>query len=109
MEWLAMNRKKAIKIIITALSVIAVLIIVFLAREKYLCRAEYHGDTVEFDGMVYKETDYKKISPYKETWRIICKTTDGVWTVYEIAEYPGREYAVIRSAWEARVLERKNN
>jgi hypothetical protein len=95
--------------IIVFLSMIIVAAAALFIRNKMLCRAVYHGARLEFDGISYTETDYKEIEPYRETWNIVCKTDDGVWTVYEIDKFPGREYVVARTAWEARVLKRESN
>ncbi len=77
-------------------------------RDSNLRRAEYIGNKLSFDGKVYEETSYTEIQPYKETWKVVCKTTDGVWTVYEIEQYPNHEYLVARTSWEARVLKLTN-
>lgn len=85
------------------LSVIAA-ILVFAVWNMSLRRAEYGNGKLVFDDHVYTEISYKEIEPYHETWKVICKTKDGSWTVYEIKEYPGHEYVAARSAWEGRVL-----
>ncbi len=99
-----MTRKKGIVIIFILLFVITFVLIGLYFINMRLCRAEHYGNTFEFDGKVYEEISYTEIKPYKETWKIVCKTTNGSWTIYEIEEYPGHEYLVARTAWEARVL-----
>ena len=79
-------------------------ILIFLVWNMSLRRAEYDNGTLVFDDYTYKEISYKEIEPYQETWKVICKTKDGSWTIYEIREYPDHEYVVARSAWEGRVL-----
>lgn len=39
-------------------------------------------------------------------WRIVCKTKDKVWTIYEIEQYPNHEFVVAQAAWEGRVIKR---
>lgn len=103
-----MIKKKKITIIISIILFIIIFIIIGLyIRNIKLSRAEY-GDKLEFDGKVYEEISYKEIEPYNETWKVVCKTTDGVWTIYEIEQYPEHEYLVARTSWEARVLKRIN-
>ncbi|MCR5120932.1 MAG: hypothetical protein K6B74_00770 [Ruminococcus sp.] len=97
------------KKIIIFLSIIIVVAAALFIRNKMLCRAVYRGARLEFDGMSYIETDFKEIEPYKETWNVVCKTDDGVWTICEIDKFPDREYVVARTAWEARVLKRESN
>lgn len=99
--------KKLICVLVILLIAFGTIIVLKIQNEK-LCRAEYRENMVVFDDKVYKEIDYKEIEPYKETWRKVCKTQDGVWTIYEIEEYPNLEYVVMRTSWEARVLKRKS-
>lgn len=89
----AISKKK--KLIITV-SVIFAVVIFVTVREINLRKAEYRDGSYEFDGMIYEEIDYKVIEPYTETWNVICRTKDGSRTVYEIKEYPDREYAFAR-------------
>lgn len=99
-----MKRRKGI-VIISILLLITVFILIGLCiRNMRLCRAEHYGDTFQIDGKVYEEISYIEIEPYNETWKVVCKTTDGAWTIYEIEQYPEHEYLVARTAWEARVL-----
>lgn len=56
--------------------------------------------------MVYEEIDYKEISPYKETYNAVCRTIDGVCTLYEIEQYPDHEYLVARWGRDACVVKR---
>ena len=76
----------------------------FFIWNMSLRRAEYDNGNLVFDEYTYKEISYKEIEPYQETWKVICKTKDESWTIYEIREYPDHEYVVARSAWEGRVL-----
>lgn len=55
----------------------------------------------------YVYADYREIVPYKETYTLICRSADGDFDFYEIAEYPGREYIVERVFYEAEILKRK--
>ncbi len=61
----------------------------------------------EINGAEYVYADYREIGPYKETYTLICRSVDGDFDFYEIAEYPGREYIVERVFYEAEVLKRK--
>lgn len=99
-----MKRKKRIVIISIFLFTIAFAFVGLYIINLRLCRAEHYENTFKIDGKVYEEISYTEIKPYNETWKIVCKTTDGSWTIYEIKEYPGHEYLVARTAWEARVL-----
>lgn len=99
-----MRRKKGIVIISILLFIIAFVLVGLHIRNMRLCRAEHYGDTFQIDGKVYEEISYTEIEPYKETWKVVCKTTDGTWTIYEIEQYPEHKYLVARTAWEARVL-----
>lgn len=98
------KKNKAIIAVSAILSSIILIIAVFLVREKILRRAEEtHEDVFEFDGKTYEVIDYDEIEPCKETLKVVCKTTDGVWIFYEIKEYPDLEYIVARTGWEGRV------
>lgn len=98
-----MMKKRIIVSGVVLLSVIAVLL-TFVIWNMSLRRAEYGNGKLVFDDHVYTEISYKEIEPYKETWKVICKTKDGSWKIYEIKEYPDHEYVAARSAWEGRVL-----
>ena len=102
------KKNKASMAVSVILSSIILIIAVFSVREKMLRRAEWTQGTFEFDGKTYQEIDYHEIGSYEETWKVVCKTTDGVWTIYEIAEFPNHEYVVARTGWEAGVLKRKD-
>lgn len=99
-----MKRKKGIFIISILLFIVSFILVGLYIRNIRLCRAEHFGDTFQFDGKVYEEISYTEIEPYNETWKIVCRTTDGGWTIYEIEQYPEYEFLVARTAWEARVL-----
>ena len=104
-----MTKKKKVTMILSIIILVIIGVILGLRiRDSNLRRAEYTGNTLSFDGKVYEETSYTEIQPYKETWKVVCKTTDGVWTVYEIEQYPNHEYLVARTSWEARVLKLTN-
>ncbi|MBQ5311402.1 MAG: hypothetical protein ILP19_05110 [Oscillospiraceae bacterium] len=96
--------KKNVIILSAVILVITGVLSGLLIRENYLRRAEYTGTDICFDGKVYEEVSFNEIRPYKETWKVVCKTADGVWTVYEIEQYPDHEYLIARTSWEARVL-----
>ena len=98
-----MMKKRIIVSVVVLLSVIAALL-TFVIWNMSLRRAEYDNGKLVFDDHVYTEISYKEIEPYKETWKVICKTKDGSWTIYEIKEYRDHEYVAVRSAWEGRVL-----
>jgi hypothetical protein len=98
-----MTKKRIIVSGFVILSIIAPLL-AFLIWNMSLRRAEYGNGKLVFDDHVYMEISYKEIEPYKETWKVICKTKDGSWTIYEIKEYPDHEYVAARSAWEGRVF-----
>lgn len=98
------KRKKGIVIIAIFLLITIFVFIGLYIRNVRLCRAEHYGDTFQIDDKVYEEISYTEIEPYNETWKVVCKTTDGEWTIYEIEQYPNHEYLVARAAWEARVL-----
>ena len=98
-----MMKKRIIVSGVVLVSVIAALL-TFVICNMSLRRAEYSSGILVFDDHTYTEISYKEIGPYKETWKVICKTKDGSWTVYEIKEYPDHEYVAARSAWEGRVL-----
>ena len=97
------KKNKAIMAVSVILSSIILIIAVFSVREKILRRAEWTQGIFEFDGKTYEEIDYREIGQYEETWKVVCKTTDGVWTIYEIEQYPDQEYVVARTGWEASV------
>lgn len=98
------RKKKAIIAVSITLSIIILIIAAFLIRDASLCTADYKGGKLEFDNHIYEEISYTEIAPYKETWKIVCKTKDKDWTIYEIEQYPNHEYVVARTAWEGRVL-----
>ncbi len=75
-----------------------------LIIDKKLRRAEQFDGGFQLDGKVYEETSYTEIEPYNETYNVVCKTTDGDWTIYEIEQYPDHEYLVARMGWEACVI-----
>ncbi len=104
----ASKSKKATIILSVVVAAILLIIGFFIIRENILRKAEYKGNVFRFDGMVYEEIDYKEIEPYKETYKVVCKTTDGDWTLYKIEEYPDCEYLVARCGWEARVIKKVN-
>ena len=87
------------------LAVIMLIVAGFLVWDNSLKRSEKHYDIWDVDGAAYREISFKKIAPYKESNRIVCKSKDGTWTLYEIEEYPDREYIVARTSWQAMVLE----
>ncbi len=92
-------------VIITILLLLSVFVLIGLyIRNIKLSRAENYGDTFRIDDKVYVEISYTEIEPYNETWKVVCKTTDGAWTIYEIEQYPEHEYLVARAAWEAKLL-----
>lgn len=101
-----MKQRKAIVIISILLFLVVFVLVISYIRNIRLNKAEYHGDTFKIDGKVYEDISYTEIEPYNETWKVVCKTTDGTWTIYEIEQYPNHEYLVARAAWEARVLKR---
>lgn len=98
-----MMKKRIIVSGVVLLSVIAALL-TFVIWNMSLRRAEYGNGKLVFDNRVYTEISYKEFEPYKETWKVICKTKDGSWTIYEIKEYPDHKYVAARSAWKGRVL-----
>lgn len=98
-----MMKKRIIVSGVVLLSVIAALL-TFVIWNMSLRRSEYGNGKLVFDDRVYTEISYKEIEPYKETWKVICKTKDGSWTIYEIKEYPDHKYVAARSAWKGRVL-----
>ncbi len=98
------KRKKGIVIIAIFLLITIFVFIGLYIRNVRLCRAEHYGDTFQIDDKVYEEISYTEIEPYNETWKVVCKTSDGAWTIYEIEQYPNHEYLVARTVWEARVL-----
>jgi len=102
------KKKKRITILATILFILISMIVGLYIRDRTLRRAEYYNGKLSFDEKTYIEIDYTEIEPYKETWKVVCKTTNGVWTVYEIEQYPNHEYLVIRTSWEARVLKQVN-
>lgn len=59
------------------------------------------------NGTQYVYADFNEISPYKETYNLICRSTDGNYDFYEIAEYPDHKYIVERIIYEAEVLKIK--
>lgn len=61
----------------------------------------------KINGEEYVYADYSEIGSYKETYKLICRSTDGNFDFYEIAEYPDHEYIVERMFYEAEVLKRK--
>ncbi len=101
------KKKKAIIAVSVILSSIILIISVFSVREKILRRAEWTQGTFEFDGKTYEEIDYCEMELYEKmyegAWNVVCKTTDGVWTIYEIEQYPNQEYVVARTGWEISV------
>lgn len=100
-----MSKKKKVIFIISAILLILIIVtIILLIVENKLRRAEYFEDEFRFDGLIYREVDYREIEPYDETYSAVCKTTDGAWILYEIKQYPNHEYLVARCGWEARVV-----
>lgn len=94
-------------IVLSAAALVIISVILILTvRENVLRRAEFFGNGFQFDGMTYQEISFREIEPYTETYKAVCKTTDGAWTLYEIKEFPDREYLVARVGWEASVIKR---
>lgn len=102
------KKKKHIMLTAIILLVLISIVVGLYVRERTLRRADHFDGTLSFDGKTYIEIDYTEIEPYKETWKVVCKTTDGVWTIYEIEQYPEHEYLVMRTSWSARVLKQVN-
>lgn len=103
-----MLKKKKVIIIAIILFALISTAAEFYIRDSKLKRADYKNGKLVFDGKCYKEISYTEIGSYNETWKIVRKTTDGVWTIYEIEQYPEQEYLVARTSWEARVLKQVN-
>ena len=101
------GRKKAL--LITGVSAAAVCIAAVCVDLWYesLKTAKRIPNGWEINGAEYVYADYREIGPYKETYTLICRSVDGDFDFYEIAEYPGREYIVERIFYEAEVLKRK--
>lgn len=71
------------------------------------CRASMTGAGLSFDGYKYHWVDHREIGEYTETYHLICRTDFfGGYSVYEIKEFPDREYVAVRSAWDAEVYKR---
>ena len=101
------GRKKALLITgVLAAAVCIAAVCVHLWYES-LKTAERIANGWKINGAEYVYADYREIGQYKETYTLICRSVDGVFDFYEIAEYPGREYIVERVFYEAEVLKRK--
>lgn len=100
------KKKKMLLVLLIIFFVIISITLTFIIRENILRRAEHTRDEFKFDGMLYKEIDYKEILPYKETYNAVCKTIDGGCTLYEIKQYPDHEYLVARWGRDACVVKR---
>ena len=100
------KRGKALIIVTAVLLLLCSFLYCLRIRESKLRRAEYTPKGYKFDNMVYEAIDHKEIEPYEETSKVVCKTKDGVWTIYQIDKYPGLDYVVARTGWEACVLKR---
>ena len=95
------KKKKAIIAVSVILSSIILIIAVFSVREKILRRAEWTQGTFEFDGKTYEEIDYHEMELYEKLyegpWNVVCKTTDGVWTIYEIEQDTNHKYVIAQT------------
>lgn len=101
------GRKRALLISgVLAAAVCIAAVCVHLWYES-LKTAERIANGWEINGAEYVYADYRKIGSYKETYTLICRSADGDFDFYEIAEYPGREYIVERVFYEAEILKRK--
>ena len=95
----------AITVLITAISALS-----YIFWDNSLKRADYTFDGYEIDGAEYTAMGFRwqeEVGDYKETGNIVCKTTDGRWTLYEIDKFPNREYLVARCFYNAEVIKRK--
>jgi len=106
-----MTKKKIIILIfmVTAL-ITAISALSYIFWDNSLKRADYTFDGYEIDGAEYTAMGFRwqeEVGDYKETWNIVCKTTDGRWTFYEIDKFPNREYLVARCFYNAEVIKRK--
>lgn len=106
-----MTKKKKIIIIVTVAALVLVAVIVTATIwDNSLKRADYAFGGYEIDGVEYTSMGFRwqeEIGDYKETGNIVCKTTDGTWTFYEIDKFPNREYLVARCFYNAEVIKRK--
>lgn len=105
-----MTKKKKVLLTVSVVILFAVVLLTALwFREGSLRRATQGDGRFSFDGLLYEEIDFREIEPYNETWKVVCKTTDGSWVLYEIKQYPDHEYLVARLGWEASVIKRVDN
>lgn len=105
-----MIKRKKLKI---ALSIsLIVIVITLIAVKTYsiwdekMRRADEVYGGFAFDGMEYVSINYQEIGDYSETDKVVCKTKDGGWVLYEIKEYPNHEYLVARFGWDAHIIKR---
>ena len=99
--------KNALLIISVIILITAAVIVTLTLWDNSLKRADYAFDGYIIDGKNYTWVNYRELGDYNETWHIVCKTTDGRWTFYEIDKFPNREYLVARCFYNAEVIERK--
>lgn len=101
------KRKRALLIftaVVAALCICAVCLHMWYDSLK-IAEKTYGGWII--NGTQYVYADFNEISPYKETYNLICRSTDGNYDFYEIAEYPDHKYIVERIIYEAEVLKIK--
>lgn len=101
------KRKRALLIFATVVAALCICALCLHMWYDSLKTAEKTYGGWIINGTQYVYADFNEISPYKETYNLICRSTDGNFDFYEIAEYPDHEYIVERIFYEAEVLKRK--
>ncbi len=102
--------KNALLIISVIILITAAVIVTLTLWDNSLKRADYTFDGYEIDGAEYTAMGFRwqeEVGDYKETGNIVCKTTDGRWTFYEIDKFPNRKYLVARCFYNAEIIKRK--
>ncbi len=102
-----MQVKKAIAIILLIAIAVSIVSGFVLYREHKLRRASVSFEGISFDGMYFEVcTDYKLSSTFEPT-KIICKSTDGDWTIKAVEGYEENyEYVYLRSTFDGKFYER---
>lgn len=95
------KKKKIVTIATITLLITAISALSYIFWDNSLKRADYVFDGYIIDGKNYTWVNYSELGDYNETWNIVCKTTDGTWTFYEIDKYPDHEYLAARCFYNA--------
>ena len=100
--------KKKVFILLGCLITIVILLSVFyLVREKQLRRAVVSVENLTFDNMQFVRCSDYAFTSALEPSEVICKTTDGKWRISSVENYEDNyDYVYVRSVFDGYYYER---